>query len=338
LDEIETIGAEPEVVSLRAELHLHLNGAIPLPVLKELARRRRVDLPQLGRYRDFAHLMEAMRSLRPLLMTADDLELITYELGRELARQQVRYAEVMTTPHALETRGIGYAAQIEALSRARARAIADFGVQMRWIFEIPRRAPDAVQRRYWSDYTTEVAIDGRGHGHENRSGRYRRRARPRPVRHGPQVRRPSPVEVGGNHDDDLIDAICERFLARGMQPYPDTEGALRELGRLGVPVAIVSNCGRDIRRNFAEHGLERHVHGFALSFEHGAVKPELQLFQLACELLDVEPRRALMVGGDPATDGGAALAGITTLILPAVRQGASRGRDLAVRLVTEQPA
>jgi aminodeoxyfutalosine deaminase len=148
----------------RAELHLHLFGAIPVGVLGELARQRGVELPPVGRYRDFDHFQDAMRALAPIVMSAEDLELVTYELGRELAGQGVGYAEVMTTPYAMEARGVGYPAQIEAMSRARERAAADFGVEMRWIFEIPRQAPDAVQRSYWSDYTTEVAIDGRRHG------------------------------------------------------------------------------------------------------------------------------------------------------------------------------
>src|SRR5437879_778842 len=141
------------------------------------------------------------------------------------------------------------------------------------------------------------------------------------------------LRAAGLADDELIEGIYELFIARGMRPYPDTERALRDLRGIGVPVAIVSNCGWDIRRNFVEHGLERYVTAFALSFEHGVVKPEPELFRLACELLAVEPGEALMVGDDPLTDGGAARTGIATLILPAVPPGAHRGLDLPIRLL-----
>jgi HAD superfamily hydrolase (TIGR01493 family) len=141
------------------------------------------------------------------------------------------------------------------------------------------------------------------------------------------------LRAAGLEDDELIDAFYDFFVARGMRPFPDTMEVLSELGRLDVPVAVVSNCGWDIRRNFAEHHLEAYVEAFALSFEHGVVKPEPRLFELACELLAVKPWEALMVGDDPATDGGAVRAGIATLILPPVRPGTRRGLDLVLRFL-----
>ncbi|MGH7912782.1 MAG: HAD family hydrolase [Candidatus Dormibacteraceae bacterium] len=144
------------------------------------------------------------------------------------------------------------------------------------------------------------------------------------------------LRAAGIRDDELIDAIYELFIARTMPPYPDSEGVLRELRRLGILVAVVSNCGWDIRGRFEEQNLDRYVDAFALSFEHGTVKPEPQLFEVACELLGVRPAGAAMIGDDPATDGGAASYGIAALILPKVAPGQYRGLDLAVRLVTSQ--
>jgi aminodeoxyfutalosine deaminase len=156
----------------KAELHVHLFGAIPVPVLLELAASHGVELPastpeglrEWLRYRDFDHFMQAMRALRPCVKTFDDLELITYEFGRDLARQQVRYAEVMVTPMGLEVRGLTYPGFLEAMNRGRARALADFGLEMRWIFDLNRSLPEERDRRYWADYTTEVAIASRDAG------------------------------------------------------------------------------------------------------------------------------------------------------------------------------
>jgi putative hydrolase of the HAD superfamily len=145
------------------------------------------------------------------------------------------------------------------------------------------------------------------------------------------------LRAAGIRDDELVDAIYDLFLTRSVRPYPDTERALREVWRLGVPVAVVSNCGRDIRRDFAEHGLDGYVMAFALSFEHGAVKPEPRLFQVACQLLGVEAKDALMVGDDPVSDGGAVRAGIAALILPAVPAGTRRGLEVVVRLLGSEP-
>ena len=156
----------------KAELHVHLFGAIQSAVLLELARRNRVHLPAdtiAGlhdgfRFRDFDHFSEVLRTLRPCVQTAEDLELITYEAGRDLAAQHVRYAEVMVTPMGLELRGIRFPASLETMNRARARVRADFGLELRWIFDFNRSVPDEAECRYWADYATEVAIAGRDGG------------------------------------------------------------------------------------------------------------------------------------------------------------------------------
>ncbi|HKA09832.1 MAG TPA: adenosine deaminase, partial [Candidatus Dormibacteraeota bacterium] len=156
----------------KAELHVHLFGAIQSAVLLELARRNRVHLPvdtiaglhEGFRFRDFDHFSEVLRTLRPCVQTAEDLELITYEAGRDLAAQHVRYAEVMVTPMGLELRGIRFPASLETMNRARARVRADFGLELRWIFDFNRSVPDEAECRYWADYATEVAIAGRDGG------------------------------------------------------------------------------------------------------------------------------------------------------------------------------
>ena len=152
----------------KAELHVHMFGAIPAVILLELARRNRVHLPagttaglhEGFRFRDFDHFSEILRTLRPCVQTAEDLELITYEVGRQLGGQRVRYAEVMVTPMGLELRGIRFPASLETMNRARARVRADFGLELRWIFDFNRSVPDEAECRYWADYTTEVAIAG----------------------------------------------------------------------------------------------------------------------------------------------------------------------------------
>jgi len=154
-----------------AELHVHLFGAIPQEVVRELARRHRVTLPAplaegvpAGfRYRDFGHFAELMVAQRPLLASVDDLELIAGGFCAALAGQGVRYAEVMVTPQGLAARGLAFPAWLEALNRVRTRARADLGLELRWILDINRAAPDA-ERAYWADMTLEFAIAGRDAG------------------------------------------------------------------------------------------------------------------------------------------------------------------------------
>src|SRR5579859_5080674 len=91
----------------KAELHLHLQGAVRPATLLELARRHGVPLPQVEtiddfrawfRFRDFPHFAEVNAVLRACLVERADLERVVYELGADLAQQHVRYAEVSFTP------------------------------------------------------------------------------------------------------------------------------------------------------------------------------------------------------------------------------------------------
>jgi HAD superfamily hydrolase (TIGR01509 family) len=110
------------------------------------------------------------------------------------------------------------------------------------------------------------------------------------------------------------------------EPYPEAERTLRELRARGVPVAIVSDTGWNIRSVFRHHRLERFVTAFVLSYEVGAVKPEPAMFLEACRALGVEPAEAVMVGDNPLRDGGAIRLGIPVLLVP---PGAGRGEGLA---------
>ncbi|MBV8715748.1 MAG: adenosine deaminase [Chloroflexi bacterium] len=155
----------------KAELHLHFQGSIRPETLLELAQRHRIDLPaenaaQLRdwfRFRDFAHFVEVYGVLRSCLVEAPDYELVTYELGAALAAQHVRYAEVTFTPGPEVYRG-PRETFFDGLTRGRCRVQQDFGVDIRWIFDIPRRSVTLHPDIPLADFITSVAIEGRDAG------------------------------------------------------------------------------------------------------------------------------------------------------------------------------
>lgn len=99
------------------------------------------------------------------------------------------------------------------------------------------------------------------------------------------------------------------------RPYTDTEPTLAGLRQRGVRVAVVSNCGWDLRAAFTLHGLGGLVDEYVLSCEHGREKPDPELFRHACERLGVAPAATVMIGDDPRTDTGALRAGIAVYLL-----------------------
>jgi putative hydrolase of the HAD superfamily len=130
--------------------------------------------------------------------------------------------------------------------------------------------------------------------------------------------------------EERCPGIAERLYAfetsaDGWAPYPDVRPVLDELGRRGVPLAVVSDTGWDLRPLFAAHDLADSFTTFVMSYQHGVTKPSPVLFHTACERLGVAPADALMVGDNHRNDGGAVEAGLRTLLLPLVPGDSPRG-------------
>ncbi len=137
--------------------------------------------------------------------------------------------------------------------------------------------------------------------------------------------------------DGLPEALYERVLvADGWAAYVDVAPVLTRLRVAGVPVAVVSNIGFDIRPLAEALGFGDLVDTFVLSYEVGRCKPDPAIFELACAALRVDPERTLMVGDTPA-DAGAVAAGCATLVLPESPPGDSHGLAAVLDLVAPEP-
>src|SRR4051794_40482699 len=152
----------------KAELHVHHVGSASPRIVAELAARHAgtspvpADPEALAEYfvfSDFAHFITVYLSVVDLIRDAEDVWTLTYEVARELAGQRVRYAELTLTPYSSVVRGIPAAAYCEAVEDARRRAAADFGLQLRWCFDIPGEAGLPA-----ADLTLEVATKLRPDG------------------------------------------------------------------------------------------------------------------------------------------------------------------------------
>ena len=125
--------------------------------------------------------------------------------------------------------------------------------------------------------------------------------------------------------EGLADAMYDRLTdPASWTPFPDAKPTLDSLHQHGIRVGVVSNIGFDIRPIFSHHGLSDFVEAFALSFEHGIIKPDPALFEIAMRALDVRPMETVMVG-DNVADSGAVLAGARVYLLPPVVLGTERG-------------
>ncbi|MFE2288227.1 HAD family hydrolase [Streptomyces sp. NPDC059443] len=126
-----------------------------------------------------------------------------------------------------------------------------------------------------------------------------------------ELPRADPSEAGHEAGQDaLYEALYDRHRTpAAWRPYADTVRTLTTLRERGIPVAIVSNIGWDLRPVFRAHGIDHLVDAYLLSFEHGVQKPDPRLFQAACDALGPAPADVLMVGDDRVADAGAAALG-----------------------------
>jgi len=128
----------------KAELHLHLEGAVSPETLVQLRQRhgKQSTLAQaesLYQYRDFNGFLMAFKTLTEDLHTPEDYELIAYRLIEQLKAENVLHAEVYVSVGVCLWRKQDFEAIFEGLERGRERGERDFGVSLLWIFDAVRQ-------------------------------------------------------------------------------------------------------------------------------------------------------------------------------------------------------
>ncbi|MGI9157613.1 MAG: adenosine deaminase [Marmoricola sp.] len=153
----------------KAELHVHHVGSASPEIVAMLAERHPDGpvpsdpeaLRAFFEFSDFAHFLTVYLAVVDLIRTPQDVRLLTYEVAREMARgQSVRYAELTCTPYTsvwpgVADRGMPIEAYTEAIEDARVAAERDFGIVLRWIYDIPGEAGLAA-----ADATLDFALHG----------------------------------------------------------------------------------------------------------------------------------------------------------------------------------
>lgn len=156
----------------KAELHLHLEGAVDAATLLELRKRQgeRATLAEvegLYSYTDFQSFLMAFKAVSAYLRTAEDYEFVTYRLMQRLKEENVLHAEVYVAVGVCLFRKQDFAAIFEGLDRGRARGTRDFGVSLLWIFDATRHfGVEEAQKvfelaaRYRDRHVVAVGIGG----------------------------------------------------------------------------------------------------------------------------------------------------------------------------------
>ncbi len=262
----------------KAELHVHQVGSASPRIVAELAARHPGVVPadpeklrEYFAFRDFDHFVEVYLSVVDLIRTAEDVRMLTYEVAREMAGQQLRYAELTCTPYTSVIRGIPIEAYTEAIEDARVAAERDFGLVLRWIYDIPGESglPAADATLEYALQHPPDALIGFGLG-------------------GPEVGVPRPQFEP--HFDAARAAGLRSVPHAGETTGPQTVwDAIRLLGAERIGHGTSSASDPELLAHLARHGIPLEV------------CPTSNLATRAVESLDAHPLRVFVEAGVPVT-------------------------------------
>ncbi len=248
----------------KTELHLHLEGAIPPDVLLELVHKYggadetpdQARLAERLTYRDFPHFLDTWRWMCRFVREYEDFTRMAYGVGKNLAAQHVRYAELHFSPpdflgHGLSVAGIAKAVR-EGLNQAG-------GLEVSLIMDLCRQYGPELGRRWLAEVievADEAGIVGVGLGgpeHLAPAGPYSEVFRVAEssglhrVAHAGEAAGPESIWAA-------LDALGAERIGHGTLAVMD-EDLLRHLRETGIPLEV---CPTSNVCTGVVPGIERH--------------------------------------------------------------------------------
>jgi len=136
----------------KAEIHIHLEGAILPATAMELAAKNNVALPECERvedlysYADLAEFLAIYAAIADSIVTMDDFHRITYEMLESAAANSARYMEFFISPHA--HKNVPFKLQFEGIRAGMADAETDLGIVSRFIPGVNRELGPQAGEEY----------------------------------------------------------------------------------------------------------------------------------------------------------------------------------------------
>jgi adenosine deaminase len=257
----------------KAELHLHLDGALRPRTVLELANEGRVPLPtsDVEKLRDFLEATDSTASLVEyisyfelpiaVLQSVPALERATYELCQDLINDNVRYAEIRFGPWLHTNKGLSLSDVIRGALSGWAAGRKAFGIEGGVIVTALRDMPPAqnvalaqVAGRYLNDGVVGFDLAGDEAGHP-------------PILHEDAFRMARALglnitihagEAAGPESVRQAISMGARRLGHGVRAQEDSEvvAMIREDG-IQLDMAPTSNAQTKAVRRLEDHPLKR---------------------------------------------------------------------------------
>ena len=166
----------------KAEIHVHLEGAIAPATMLKLAERHKMtdqlpsteieELRKWFTFTGFPNFAKIYLTIQDMIRTPEDFALVAYELGADMAKQNILYREATITPHThvdYLKKGLSIEDVLGGLEEGRQKVKKDFGVEIRWVFDIYRNLAfmmneDGSYNPEPAEKTLEYVIAGKDYG------------------------------------------------------------------------------------------------------------------------------------------------------------------------------
>ena len=132
----------------KIELHLHLEGAIPLPILLNFIQKRGKDtsiknLQDLKKrliYSNFAQFIKVWLWKNSFITEYEDFEELAYQVLKSLSQQNVKYVEAFYSPRDFTFRNkkLSACGITESLIKGKKKAFDNFGIRSELIVDVVR--------------------------------------------------------------------------------------------------------------------------------------------------------------------------------------------------------
>ena len=257
----------------KVELHLHLEGAIPLETLFGFIQRRGDNksirnLENLKKhlvYSNFTQFLKIWLWKNSFITEYEDFEELAYQVLQSLSQQNVKYVEAFYSPRDFTFRNKRLSASgiTESLIKGKKRAFNDFGIRSELIVDLvrnygPRMAMNLLKEL--TDYLGQGLI-GIGLGGSEKSfpaglfAKVYQEARKR----GFQLTAHAGEADGAKSIWAALDELGAERIGHGLRAYEDPQ-LINYLGEKQIPLemCVVSNIKTQVCKSFKEHPVRNY--------------------------------------------------------------------------------
>nr|QNO54702.1 adenine deaminase [Methanosarcinales archaeon ANME-1 ERB7] len=257
----------------KVELHLHLEGAIPLPTLLYFIQKRGgnksvknlEDLKKRLVYSNFTQFIKVWLWKNSFITEYKDFEELAYQVLKSLSQQNVKYVEAFYSPRDFTFRNkkLSICGITESLIKGKKRAFDDFGIRSELIVDIERDYGPRMGMNLMKELTSYLGrgLIGIGLGGSEKLfpaslfTKVYQEARDR----GFRLTAHAGEAAGAKSIWAALGELGAERIGHGLRAYEDPR-LINYLGEKQIPLemCVVSNIKTQVCKSFKEHPVRNY--------------------------------------------------------------------------------